>query len=709
MRRAMFGGVPVMVVVAAMAGSSGRAQQPEPVVIRSPEAYTVVVDAVVTDNRNRVLSDLEKDDFQLFEDGVQQEIDSVRFVQGEAPSEEAVGAAAAAASGPSSRNLIVFLLDYATTEFTNQKLVREGASRYVSESLRPNDYVAIFSLGAGFRFLRDFTNDREALLAALGGADAPGPSLASAPAAASPAGTASGEVQPITVAGAAPGDFAAAGQAAQAQGSAQADLMLAQRIEQAYYTMVSFVQKREAHSVLGAIQAISQVVGEVPGRKTLVLFSQGFVIGPHMEPELEKTVSMANKANVAIYGVDSQGLATRELSGALVPQGELASISSNTGADRIKATGGESLFDRARQVGSDLRDSTLRYVSTATGGFAIRNSNDLFESLQKVDEDLRAYYLISYRPSNLEFDGQFREIQVEVQRKRAKVRSRAGYIAVPPGMDSLSGEEFRLVRGIASGEVEQDLPVFLRLDRFRGESGPEVLITLELNGSDLGFGPNQQDPGRRTAELSTIGLIRDLEGRVVHRFGAPVSLNATPEEEEALAGVSVRFGNTLAVNPGTYAVEAIVRDAVSGSAGRAEQALRVPEPPAGLAASSIVLGKDVEAAQDQDARLVVEGARLIPSARREFRPSDRLVYYFEVYPPQARPSRPYRVEVNVSKVGASEPLRLPPYEISGPRLASARYLDLSSLTPGRYILEARVVDASDGSETRTRTSFALLP
>jgi hypothetical protein len=125
----------------------------------------------------------------------------------------------------------------------------------------------------------------------------------------------------ITVAAATPQGMSAAGGAARQQGSQAAQIMLAERIENLYYNMVSYVAQREARSVMRAIAAIARGVEHIEGRKTLVLFSQGFVVGPQLEYELERTVSVANRANLAVYGIDSQGLNPKPTSGDLLPRG----------------------------------------------------------------------------------------------------------------------------------------------------------------------------------------------------------------------------------------------------------------------------------------------------------------------------------------------------------------------------------------------------
>lgn len=69
-----------------------------------------------------------------------------------------------------------------------------------------------------------------------------------------------------------------------------------------------------------------------------------------------------------------------------------------------------------REVGHDMRESALRYVAEATGGFLSHNTNDLGVGMARIDEEMRSYYRLSYRPQDQKFDGQFREIRVEVRR-----------------------------------------------------------------------------------------------------------------------------------------------------------------------------------------------------------------------------------------------------------------------------------------------------
>jgi hypothetical protein len=82
----------------------------------------------------------------------------------------------------------------------------------------------------------------------------------------------------------------------------------------------------------------------------------------------------------------------------------------------------DNLCGRAREIGSDQADSTLRFVTAATGGILIRHTNDLFGALQRINNDIRSYYVLTYRPSNVVFDGAFRTIRVKTSRQAGRPR-----------------------------------------------------------------------------------------------------------------------------------------------------------------------------------------------------------------------------------------------------------------------------------------------
>jgi VWFA-related protein len=76
-------------------------------------------------------------------------------------------------------------------------------------------------------------------------------------------------------------------------------------------------------------------------------------------------------------------------------------------------------------------DDILKQIVDETGGKAYfpLKLDDLAADFQKIGEELRSQYVISYAPINQILDGTYRKIRVEMTDKKYKVRTRPGYWA----------------------------------------------------------------------------------------------------------------------------------------------------------------------------------------------------------------------------------------------------------------------------------------
>ncbi len=711
---------------------SGHAQQqtkPAQLPTYTAASNTVLLDLVVTDKKNRIVNDLAAEDFVVFENDVIQNIQSFQVSKQEAPprtakpgktGEPAVKTLAQESpSSVSQPHFIAFLMDYSTTEFENQKLVQDAAIRYVENRIGPDDFVAIFFLGTGFRFLQGFTQDQEKLVAVLKGRDLTASALAQG-----------NGIQPLTASessviadagalGSSAGGGSGAGQAMAAAGAAaaaNAQLFINARIQAALVSMRTAITSRTARGVLAAIESISHALSGITGRKTIVLFSQGFVVGPHMEPELARAVDAANRANVALYTIDSAGLAPRELTGDLIQQDRLSGISARMGKSRIPASGGESLFDRARMAGNDSNESSLRYLAAATGGLAFRNTNDLAVSLDRIAEDIHSHYIISYQPSNQEFDGSFRNIRVEVKRQGLTVRTRSGYYAIPRGIEGVTGEEYQTLLQTRKG-AGPALPFSAVLGSFPGSGGlSQVPITVEMPSQEVTF---RDSKGSMVASISIIGLLKGEDGSLVARVGTPVNVQATPEEYRALQTGSLSFTNSIEVPPGHYSFEVLVRDQSSGKASIRDYSLTVDPLSRNLTASSIVLSSRIQEEREIPAAdyLTFGKMRVLPSARRQFRNGDNLVYLFSVYNAKLSAQQRANLEIRATleNLATAKAIKLPDAHVEEtattpiPHVPVARYVALNGLSPGRYFLTVDISDLESKQTYRARTPFEILP
>ena len=141
-----------------------------------------------------------------------------------------------------------------------------------------------------------------------------------------------------------------------------------------------------------SIRALEQVVralGPLPGRKMVVLLSDGFLVGLGASDtrhfDLRRVVDAATRSGVVVYALDTRGLVAE------APGGNAA-----FGGPPVFAAPGarESLQGRSIEA---LRDGMVA-LSEDTGGFLARNSNDLSAGLGKILRDSQLYYLLAYEP-----------------------------------------------------------------------------------------------------------------------------------------------------------------------------------------------------------------------------------------------------------------------------------------------------------------------
>jgi VWFA-related protein len=683
------------------------ARQSEEPIARS-RAFSVVVDAVVTDNNNRLATDLKKEDFSIYEDGKLRPIDVFYSVGPEREGRAAQGSLGETESGRAEipalnrPSLLIVLLDYATVEYLNQNYIREAAIRYVKEKFRPGDLMAVFQVGTGLRFLQNFTDDQELLISALSRMDPTGTHYAAdqqsltdfAEAAQSHVATLTSSMESLA-AGSAGGSIQ---QSAELERLNQ-EMQQAQLLESRYYAQRSFSREQQARPVLGAIHTIARGVEHIEGRKTLILFSQGFSIPASLERALYRSVDRANQSNLSIYAVDAGGLQTKVAR----TESELYDISALRPGDRTKAYQGMTQFDLAREIGSDQKDSTLRFLSSATGGFLARHTNDFSKVLSRIDEEARRHYILTYQPADLRFDGGFREIRVVVNRPGFKVRARPGYWAVHPEASLLAPEEYRDL--LASGAGGADFDFHVQPLQFLGDKGNyavHLVMDIPLDAVTL-----SEAEGQDEVNIEALGLIQDGQGEVISCFRGPSRVRFTTDGQEFL-----RLNNWFYLQPGEYSFSILIIDSPSGRRSFQQRSLSLASLREGLRISSLVLSDAVPSvAEDHSDAFAVSGVRISPSASRDFSGAGQLIYYFQLY--GVGQSDDLELELALLRDGlevGSAKEGLPAEDIRSdpvPHLRYSRTLAVGVLKAGSYILRAMVRDKASGQSVRTQAVFKV--
>ena len=670
----------------------------------------VNIDVIVKDKKGKYIFDLKPEDFTISENGIPQKIE---FFDAPLTRPDAVPGSSEPSAAP--RNYVSLVLDTQTTDITNVKQVREGAIKYVREHVTDADAVAVLSVTTGLQMLQPFTQDKAALIAAI-------ESLGTPQSKNFEQKDLGGNIDSVRefLKNAAPPDIVTTG-----QGSQAARVMIARSVLAQFIKLRTALSLQQSRPILAALAALAEGLRTIPGKKTLVLFSQGFVTPAVLDWQVQSTIDIANRANVAIYIIDSAGLrASAPTSGAYVPATPLSGVSAITNQEqRIRAVGGETVFDNVRQEGQSREYDILYRISGDTGGKLLKGNNDIGQGLERINQEIHSRYTLAYRSSNQNFDGTFRKIKIEVRRPDAQIVSRSGYYAIEPEeIVLLSPAEKKLLANLASVENNPALPLSVSLSPFRSRDGLyTVPLAIELPPSAVKF---ERKGDKQSMQLEVLGVLKATPERVLSRLGGNFDVNLAEDDYKQILANSIFYRQDLQLAPGDYMLDLIVKDKQSGKITARRERFVLPEPDSEFATTQVVLSRYVEPAKQlppDPAELpdvFVHRKTLIrPSAERKFRATDNLIMFLAVYNAanSSDNSTPLvRVTVRLMKDGqpATKPFDFVLTEIQNqpvPHLKFAEYLRLANLTPGRYQAAIETKDMVTRKFTKQEASFEIVP
>lgn len=665
----------------------------------------VQIDVVVTDGKGNQVEDLTADDFEIQENGRSQKITNFSFVSNESlerltnatPSNTKSTAPIGVRPAGQPLRTIAIVVDDLAMAFESANHTKRAIRRFIEEGMSPGDQVAIVRTSAGVGALQQFTSDKRQLFAAtehirtghqtITGllqrcqASTFAPSLD--PAELTPTGSSANEFDGFR--------------------------------EQSLFT-----------GTLGAINFIVRGLGELPGRKALVLISDGLVtcpdeqvkLGTLFEERLRRIADLANRASVVVYSIDPRGLMALDSAANLGGTGN----SSATAARLRNATA--AIFNS--------QDSFNPIVSS-TGGFSIYNNNDITKALQRVVADQKGYYLIGYRPGDETFDTKkgtprFNNLKVKLKRPGLTVRTRSGFygFAEAKGRPARRTRYEQLLGALTSPFSSGSIDV--RLTSLFGNevSGSFMLSMLHIDPAALTF--TAQPDGWQQAVMDVLAIVFDADGQVVEEVNKTQTIRARGNTFQRLMKSGLVYSLSVPVKKaGGYQLRIAVRDATSERVGSASQFIEVPDiGKHRLALSGITVRESklpgeagssvdkpaVQPASDNNAREETYSEPQAGPARRRFHQQSVLDYDYVIYNATAGAVPPQlKTQVTVSRNGQQVLAGdLKSFEIGDqPDLArlkaAGRLLLGEALPPGEYILQITVVDGRAKGQYSTTTQW----
>jgi hypothetical protein len=498
--------------------------------------------------------------------------------------------------------------------------------------------------------------------------------------------------------------------------------MIASRVLQQFTLLRSQLSLQQARPVLAALAAICSSQRGVVGKKTIVLFSQGFVTPATLDWQAQSVIDFANQANVAIYIIDSAGLRTATpLSTSPVPSAPLAGVSGlATAESRIRAVGGENVFDNVRHEGQNREHDILYRISGDTGGEFMKGANDLSKGLNRIDQEIRSRYTLAFYTGDANFDGGYRKLKVEVRRPDTQVISRSGYYANPPGeVVLLTPDDKKLLAKVEAAEANPALPLFVELCqfRFKGESYV-VPLSLEVPPGAMKF---DRKGDKQIVQFDVVGVIREAPGKIIARLGGGFNIPLTAEQYESIRQNNIFFRQDMELSPGAYNVEIVFRDRLSGKVAAKKREFVLPALNSEFSMSGVTLSRFVEPIKKTpDAAEPIDvfsqgGVRIRPTPSREFRSTDNLVVLFEMYNAtvKAETGKPM-VWVTLKLMKDDQMVTAPmDYVLTeivptpSPHLTFAKYIKLAGLQAGKYVTKIEARDRATQKLLTHQESFVI--
>jgi hypothetical protein len=307
------------------------------------------------------------------------------------------------------------------------------------------------------------------------------------------------------------------------------------------------------------VQAISyflQAMRDMPGRKSLLLFSPVMPLGD--------TIVGYDKSFL-----DQYILLTDEAlrAGVVIHTFDIAGLSVEAGPSPMELLGGALL------------------LSERTGGIGVCNQNFFLNGIgEKAEEELKGYYLLAYTPpagtfNNRQGSGEYHRIKIKVNRSGLRVHTREGFWGTtnPPWMVRRREGTDLMQEALFSPFLHNDLKV--NIGSFYAEAarfGYFLRTWLQVDPKNLTF--IDEGDGGESVSLESINITYDSAGKIQDKTHARTDYYFREKNLERVKRDGISFDLFLPVKkPGAYYVRAAIMDRATGKIGSAYQFLEVPD------------------------------------------------------------------------------------------------------------------------------------
>jgi VWFA-related protein len=511
----------------------------------------ILLDVIVTDRGGNYVRNLTKDDFEVFESGRKVQIESIDEYQmldlGLRNTTDAFAPELQPVEQQPPRNIIILFDLFFSSTFGIKRAV-ETAEDFITNRIQPGDKIMVLSYFQSLNTIQPFTSDKFKAIKSMREMGLATDLLDTRPQPASGWDLAKYSDSPFDasedMAGGDPGRLIA--------------------------DMEETVAGRNIDNYLLSLETLADVLKYQPGRKTLVLLSEGInfdLIDP-TNLNLDKfgpggrTLRSADSPGISISRLNDYKDVVERLNdaqisvytinvGGLKAPGE----ASKRLADMDSLTQQKNLLSETDHI--KRRQDFLSNISAETGGRAYFNANNILALLNQIEVDISNYYILGFRTSFDPANVEFRKISVRTVQKGLKVLHRKGYFTPQP-FNSLNKDELNLhlTEGFLSHSSINDLDAAVKYEFVRPAPDKlDAMVCIQVPLEQLVL-----ERGKLAVEL-LVSNIND-EGKIFSSVHKLYSLEQAGDPE--LQEKGLRIVETLTSDKGFNRIRIALRDNNSG-------------------------------------------------------------------------------------------------------------------------------------------------
>ncbi len=514
----------------------------------------VTVQVVVRDSLGNVISNLTKNDFHLSDRGkpqviskfVVQKAGALRDVtpveQKPDPFDSQTHDAKAKPAPPIANHFTVYLFDDLHLQFGDLAQVRQAAAKHFEETMRETDRVAIFTTSGQTQL--DFTDDRDKIRTTL--------NLIRP---VTPPGVGQGECPQMTYYEA---DLVVDKQDAQAIQLATDDAMAcmgttdknmlsaAQSLAQSTATRTLSAGDYASRMALGTLKNVIRRLSTMPGERSLVLVSPGFLVTDANHVEITDAIEQATRAKVIINAFDARGLAVYGL-----PDASTQVLNTNGQDMAIKG-----MYER---TSATLEGDILGELADATSGAWFHDNNDYKAGFLKVAATPETIYILGFSPENLKLDGAYHKLKVTLASPKGfALQARRGYYAPKQLEDPVEQAKEEMKEAVFSRDQLSDVPLSLS-SRFFKISDTEARLDV-LARVDIRRLPFRREADRNCDNVTIVAALFDRNGNYVSAQSKTLEIRMRDTTLQTRVNGGIVVKNEFKVPPGGYVIRVVLRD-----------------------------------------------------------------------------------------------------------------------------------------------------